>query len=101
MILAYITTADKAEAQRIGKALVEKKLAACVNILDGMQSMYWWEGKIEQANEVVLLAKTSEEKVDTLVAVVKSLHSYDVPCVVTLPVLGGNPDYLKWLKESL
>lgn len=101
MILAYITTSDKAEAQRIGKALVEKKLAACVNILDGMQSMYWWEGKIEQANEVVLLAKTSEEKVDTLVAVVKSLHSYDVPCVVTLPVLGGNPDYLKWLKESL
>jgi len=101
MVLAYITTANKEDARHIGKVLVEKKLAACVNILDGMQSIYWWEGKIEEADEAVLIAKTSEEKVETLIAVVKSLHSYSVPCVLTLPILSGNPDYLKWLADSL
>jgi len=101
MIFAYITTKDKAEARRIGKILVEKKHAACVNILDGMQSIYWWQGKVEEANEAVLIAKTSDEKVPALIAEVKAQHSYSVPCVVTLPITDGNPDYLKWLTSSL
>lgn len=99
--MAYITAKDKAEAYTIGKVLVGKKLAACVNILDGMQSLYWWEGKLEESREAVLIAKTTEEKVEALISTVKQLHSYEVPCVVTYRIADGNPDYLKWLGESV
>lgn len=101
MVICYITTKDKAEAHAIGKFLVGKRIAACVNILDGMQSLYWWEGKIEEGREAVLLAKTSQEKVPELIGAVKQLHSYDVPCVVTYEIKDGNPDYLQWLESSL
>lgn len=101
IVLAYITTKDKREARSIGKKLVEKRVAACVNILDGMESHYWWEGKIESANEAVLIAKTSVDKQKALLAAVKSLHSYSVPCVLFLPVSSGNKDYFRWLHENL
>lgn len=99
--LVYITTKDKAQAEQIGRHLVETKLAACVNILDGMTSIYWWRGKIDDARECVLIAKTAEANVAALVAEVKKVHSYEVPCALVLPVLGGNADYLTWLRESL
>ena len=93
----YMTAGSREEAERIGRALVEERLAACVNILDGMQSFYWWQGKIEEGRETVLIAKTREALVDSLSERVKALHSYDCPCVIALPIEGGNADYLAWL----
>lgn len=97
----YITASSKDEALNIGRALVEKKLAACVNVLDGMESLYWWEGKIATSREAVLIAKTDKKHVEPLIAMVKALHSYSVPCVLEIPIERGNSDYLKWLGENL
>src|SRR5688572_16768043 len=99
--LAYITTKDREEARNIGRALLTKRLAACVNIIDAMESMYWWEGKIDESREAILIAKTDRALAEKLTAVVKSLHSYSCPCVLWLPVAGGSQPYLDWLKSSL
>jgi len=96
----YITAASPEEAHRIGRALVEARLAACANILPGMRSIYRWQGAIEEAQETVLIAKTRQELVEPLTARVKALHSYTVPCVVALPILGGNPDFLRWIEDE-
>jgi periplasmic divalent cation tolerance protein len=95
--LVYITTSNADEARRIGRELVAERLAACVNILDGMTSMYWWEGEVQDDQECVLLAKTRADLADDLVERVKKIHSYDVPCVVCLPIREGNPDFLAWI----
>ena len=96
----YMTAASKAEARNIGKALVESRLAACVNILDNMQSIYRWKEKIQEDSEVVLIAKTTEARVPRLIDKVKSLHSYDCPCIVSLPVIDGYPPFLDWIKMN-
>ena len=96
----YITTKNKAEAERIGRALVQERLAACVNIIDGMNSIYRWEGKIQEDKEAVLIAKTKQSLVKKLTNRVKSLHSYSCPCIISLPILGGNKDYLDWLSKE-
>lgn len=101
MRLCYLTASSKEEARNIGRTLVEKRLAACVNILDAMESMYWWEGKIETGEEVVLIAKTEARLVESLIATVKAIHSYSVPCVLSLPIETGNPDYLAWLAANV
>ena len=97
----YMTSGSKSEAQKIGKALVESRLAACVNILDNMQSIYRWQGKVQEDSEVVLIAKTTEAQVFRLIEKVKSLHSYDCPCVVSLPVLDGYPPFLDWVRAEV
>lgn len=96
----YITTSNKEEAIKIGKAIVHARLAACANIMDSMESIYWWEGKIVEENEAVLLLKTKEELADRVIAEVKALHSYDVPCIVAWPIVNGDADYLKWIEEE-
>lgn len=98
--LVYVTAASVDEATKIGRALVEERLAACVNILPGMRSIYRWQGAVETADEVVLIAKTRAALVQALVARMREMHSYDVPCAVSLPILDGNPDYLQWLGEE-
>ena len=98
--MIYITAPGMEEAEKISRALLEEKLVACVNILDGMKSMYWWQGKIESASEVVLIAKTRESLVDRAIEKVKSLHSYDCPCIVSLPIQKGNKDFLEWLDQE-
>lgn len=95
----YITTKDEEEARRIGKTLVEEKLAACVNI-HPIKSIYRWGGGIEEEEETALLVKTKAELADEVIERVKELHSYEVPCIVSLPIEKGNPAYLKWIKES-
>ena len=97
---AYITARDKTEALVIGRALVEERLAACVNILDGMTSVYRWEGEIEQGNETVLIAKTKEELVPALTERVKCLHSYTCPCVVAWPIEQGHAAFLDWIEKE-
>ncbi len=99
-VFAYITAGSRDEALRIGRRLVEERLAACVNILDGMTSVYRWEGAVEEAGEAVLIAKTRADLFERLAARVRALHSYDVPCVVELTVGRGNPAYLAWLEEA-
>ena len=96
-LFAYITTRDTEEARRIGKILVTERLAACVNILPGMESHYWWKGKVESAREAVLIAKTRADLREDLLRRVRELHEAETPCVVFLPVTGGNPDYLQWI----
>ena len=97
----YMTAGSKAEAQEIGNALVESQLAACVNILDNMQSIYRWEGKLQQDSEVVLIAKTIDSLVAQLIEKVKSLHSYDCPCIVSLPISDGYPPFLDWIQSEV
>lgn len=96
----YMTAANKSEALAIGRALVEERLVACVNILDAMTSVYRWQGRIEEAIETVLIAKTTEEAVPRVVERVKALHSYECPCVISWPVAQGNPDYLQWIHDE-
>jgi periplasmic divalent cation tolerance protein len=96
--LVYITTKDKEEARKIGKALVEEKLASCVNIIDGMNSFYFWEGKLQDDQEAILIAKTKERLVPELTKRVKALHSYSCPCIIALPIMGGNKDFLDWIE---
>ena len=93
----YITTANHQEAETIAQDLVAKRLVACANILPSIQSYYWWEGKVQKDSEVVLVAKTTSNKVDDMIIQVKSLHSYDCPCIIALPIEKGSPEYLNWL----
>jgi periplasmic divalent cation tolerance protein len=97
----YMTASSNKEAQKIGKALVESRLAACVNILDNMQSIYRWKEKVQEDAEVVLIAKTTESLVSQLIDKVKSLHSYDCPCIVSLAVSDGYPPFLDWVHAEV
>lgn len=99
-MFVYMTAAGKAEAMEIGRVLVQERLAACVNILDNMVSLYWWEGSVQQGAEAVMIAKTTSELVEPLIERVKQLHSYDCPCVVALPIQAGNADYLAWIRNE-
>ena len=99
--VAYITCESEKEALSIGRVLVQKRLAACVNVLGGMKSVYWWENDVQTSQEVVLLAKTTRPRMAALIEEVKALHSYDTPCVIALPVIDGSPDYFNWLRDSL
>ncbi len=96
-IVIYVVCADAVEAQRIGQAVVTARLAACANILPGMASIYHWQGKIEQAQETVLLLKTRTDLFDVSADKVRAMHSYTTPCIIALPVMAGTPDYLAWL----
>jgi periplasmic divalent cation tolerance protein len=98
--LVYITAGDLEEARKIGKGLVESRLAACVNIIDRMNSFYWWEGEVQDDTEVVLVAKTRADRVPELIEKVKSLHSYQVPCIVSLPILDGYGPFLDWVVKE-
>ncbi len=99
--LIYVTTKDKAEARRIGRHLVQNRLAACANIFDQMNSMYIWKDEFQDDQEAVLILKTTETRLPELIAAVRSLHSYEVPCIVTLPILGGHPPFLDWIAEQV
>lgn len=99
-VVVFVTASTAEEAARIGRALVEERLAACANLIPSIASTYWWKGKIEEAGEALLIIKTRQDLVEQLTARVRALHSYTVPEVIVLPILGGNPDYLKWIKDS-
>ena len=100
VMFVYATASDAAEARRIGRAVVEERLAACANVLAPMQSVYWWDGKVQEADEAVLILKTTAERLDALVARVRALHSYDCPCIEALAVNGGNPEFLAWVARE-
>jgi len=97
----YMTAGNVTEAKKIGEQLVSTGLAACVNILDNMNSIYMWEGRLQADAEVVMIAKTTAARVPQLVAKVKSLHSYKCPCIVSLPVLAGYEPFLDWIATQV
>ena len=93
----YITAGSLEEARQIGRVLLEKKLAACVNLIEGMCSLYQWNGEMQEDRETVMIAKTRHELVGELTRTVKSVHSYDCPCILELPLQGGNHEFLDWI----
>jgi len=98
--MLYITAGSRDEALAIARALVEARLAACANVLPGVTSVYWWDGSVQEEDEVALIMKTRHDLVDEAVARVRELHSYDCPCVVSLPITGGNGDFLDWIAKE-
>jgi len=99
-IIVLITVSSPEEGEKIAKALVEKRLAACVNIVPGLRSIYHWQGKICDDKELLLLAKTRVDVFDILEKEVKALHSYEVPEIIALPIVAGSRDYLNWINEN-
>jgi periplasmic divalent cation tolerance protein len=100
-IVIFITCSDKKEAGRIAGALVKNKLAACVNIIENIKSIFWWETKVDKACESLLVVKSKRAKLTKVMQLVESLHSYQVPEIIALPILAGNKDYLRWIDESI
>lgn len=100
-VVVFITTATIEEAYQISQTLLEQKKAACVNIVAGLDSRFWWQGKIDSARESLLIVKTKAELLSEVISLVKGVHSYTIPEVIALPVVGGNPDYLDWIDSSL
>ncbi len=98
--LLYVTAESREEALAIGRELVEERLVACANILDGMTSVYFWKEQVEQSEEAVLLLKTQQALVPRVIDRVQELHSYDCPCVLALPIQAGNPEFLQWITDE-
>lgn len=100
-IVIFVTVSNKKEAKNIAQQLIKNKLAACVNIVEKIESLFWWQGKVDQAKETLLIVKSKKEKLAKIIKVVKSLHSYEAPEIIALPVIGGYKPYLNWINESL
>ncbi len=100
-IVILITSDSAEEADHIARVLLEKKKVACVNIVRGIDSYFWWEGKPDSARENLLIAKSKASLLPEIIEVVRKVHSYNVPEVIALPIIGGNQDYLDWIEQSV
>jgi len=98
--LIYATAANRQQALEIARVLVAERLVACVNLLDGVTSVYWWEGAVQEEAEAVILAKTTSGNVSAVTAKILELHSYSTPCITVLPITGGNPAFLDWISAE-
>ena len=99
LIVLFITTPTAAEAEQISRVLLNEKKIACANILPGVSSLFWWQDKLDSAQETLLIIKTKATLLAEIVELVKELHSYEVPEIIALPVIGGNEDYVKWVSQ--
>ncbi len=99
-IVLFITTATAEEARQISNVLLDKRKAVCVNIVPNVSSLFWWQDKIESANENLLIVKTKASLLDEVVRLVIENHSYEIPEVIALPIIGGNQDYLEWIDKE-
>jgi periplasmic divalent cation tolerance protein len=99
-IVVLITAGDRDEAERVARALLEAKLAACVNLLPGVTSLFWWEGRIDLAEEVLLVVKSRRALFPQLLETVRAVHSYETFAAVAMPIDAGSPEYLRWIRES-
>jgi periplasmic divalent cation tolerance protein len=98
--IIYSTIDDVIDARKIANILVEEQLVACVNIIPGVESVYKWKGKIENSNEVVLIAKTIDDKVKNTIKRIKELHTYELPDIVVIPIIGGLKEYLDYINRE-
>jgi periplasmic divalent cation tolerance protein len=96
----FITAANKKEAKKIASVLIEEKLAACVNIIENVHSLFRWQGRVDSTKEALLIIKTRKTLMNKLIKKVKSLHSYAVPEIIALPIICGDKEYLRWISES-
>lgn len=95
--VVFTTASNVAEAEKIADCLLNNKQAACINIFEKVMSRYWWEGKIEKTEEAMMIIKTKRENINKVIEIIKKEHSYKVPEIIALPIMEGNPDYLKWI----
>ena len=100
-IVVLITASGDEDGARIASTLVDERLVACVNIVPGVRSFFSWEGKTQDEREVLLICKSTSERMAAIVARVKQIHSYTVPEIIALPVVAGSPDYLQWVERSV
>ena len=98
--IIYSTTGSVEEARKIARILVEEKHVACVNIIPKIESIYRWQGNIEEDSECVLLAKTTDKNIERTIQKIKEIHSYDVPDIVTIPITSGLKEYLNWIEDE-
>ncbi len=99
--VVLITVPNVDEGEKISRLLLDRRLAACVNTIPGLDSHFWWQGKLDFASELLLVVKTKSALVDEITRTVKEAHSYSVPEVIALPIIGGNQEYLDWIEESV
>jgi periplasmic divalent cation tolerance protein len=99
-VMVLITTPSPESAEKISRGLLDEKLIACASTIQGMCSLFWWEGQIDKANELLIICKTRQSLVKRLTEFVCKRHEYKVPEIIAVPIVGGNPDYLEWVKES-
>ena len=99
-VMVLITTGSEEEADSIARQLVENRIAACVNSVNEVRSLFWWQGKTDSAHETLLFVKTRASLLPRLIETVKKAHSYSVPEIIAMPIIGGNPDYLNWLAKE-
>lgn len=97
----FITAGTDEEAHKIANMLLNQRKAACVNILPRVSSLFWWQDKLDSTQESLLIVKTKASLVNGIVSLVKEVHTYDVPEVIALPIVGGNPDYLEWIGKEV
>lgn len=100
-VVVLVTTSSVKEAEQIAQTLLEKRLAACINIVRGVHSRFWWKGKIEQCDEVLMIIKSKSEVFDELVESVRAIHSYQVPEILAVPVQRGFTEYLTWIDHVI
>jgi periplasmic divalent cation tolerance protein len=101
-LVVLVTCGSSREAQRLARALVRQRLAACVNVLPGgIRSIYWWKGKVESAREAMMLIKTTRRKFAALEKEIRRIHSYETPEIIALPIVAGSKPYLDWLRSSV
>ena len=100
-LVIFITAPGRKEAVKLSKALLAKKLVACVNIVGKVESFFRWKGKIDRSSECLLIVKSTKAKLGKITEVVKTLHSYEVPEIIGLPIIGGNKTYLDWIDDSI
>lgn len=100
-IVVFSTCGDEAEAQRVGRHLVEQRVAACVTLVPGARSIYWWQGKVEESSEWILIIKSSREALPKLREQLQKVHSYQVPEIVALPIVDGSQPYLDWMEREI
>jgi periplasmic divalent cation tolerance protein len=101
LLIVFMTASSREEAGGIARALVEERLAACCNIAGEVDSVYWWDGKVEEGKEVLVIIKTTDERFPDLERRIRELHSYDVPEIIATPVTAGSESYLRWVRERL
>ena len=99
-IVVLITCQGKEEGERIADVLLKERLAACVNIVQGLDSHFWWSGKIHRAGEALLIAKTKKSLLRELIKKVKAAHQYENPEIIALPIIGGSKEYTKWIDDE-
>jgi len=99
-IVVFITVKDPEEAQKIAKALLKRRQAACVNIVAEVDSHFWWKDKLDSTKESLLIAKTKESLLPELIKSVKKIHSYSIPEIIAIPIVGGSRDYLEWIDSE-